>query len=476
MRGAEKLWRWILAAALLSLGPLVWLQWRWIGDVSTAERERLRGWMRQGAERLAEDYAEGLFEQVRAVMQAGEVSADSWFASVEIQTEPGRAGVWQVAVPRGPRGGPLEEWLVARLDKRRMTEEVWPALVSRQWGDDDAVSVEVRVVERRQGGEVLFATKGWKPGAEADAEAGLFGPGGPSRAGGPGGPGGPPRREGRARFRPPPDGAPGQVVVQVQGRDGGLRSVVARTRLKNLALSGVILLVLAASMGALAWSTRRAQRLAELQLEFVAGVSHELRTPLTVIRSAGENLADGVVKKPEAVAKYGAVVRDEGLRLTGMVEQILAYAGVESERWRPSLERFDLAELAGSSGVFIKGDRLSLEQCVRNLVDNAERHGWGLESLRVEAEGKLARVVVEDCGDGLEQGEMDSLFKPFYRGKRSRDKQIKGFGLGLALVRRVAEAHGGRVWAENRKEGGARFVIELPLDTEHVETDSVDRG
>jgi hypothetical protein len=469
MRGAEKLWRWILVAALLSLGPLVWLQWRWIGDVSAADRERLRGWMRQGAERLSRDYEEQLFQQMREIMITGAVSEGSWFSSVEFQAEPRPPGVWEISVPRGPRG-PFSEWVIARLNERKMTEEVWPALVGRQWGHEDAISVEVRVMERRAGGEVLFATKGWKAGVAADAETGLRGMGGPR--------GGPrPPREGRGGpFRPPPDGEDSGVVIQVQGSDGGLTSVVEKTRLKNLALSGVILLVLVASMGALAWSTRRAQRLAELKMEFVAGVSHELRTPLTVIRSAGENLADGVVKRPEAVAKYGAMVRDEGMRLSGMVEQILGYAGVESGRWRPAMERFDLAELAGSSGVFVKGDRLALEQCVRNLVDNADRHGWGVESLRVEGEGNLARVVVEDSGDGLEQDEMERLFQPFYRGQRSREKQIKGFGLGLALVRRVAEAHGGRVWAENRKEGGARFVIELPLDTNDVETDSADRG
>lgn len=83
---------------------------------------------------------------------------------------------------------------------------------------------------------------------------------------------------------------------------------------------------------------------------------------------------------------------------------------------------------------------------------------------------------MEDAGDGLEPEELERLFEPFYRGRRSREKQVKGFGLGLALVRRVAEAHGGRVWAENRKEGGARFVIELPLDASDVEADSVDRG
>lgn len=264
------------------------------------------------------------------------------------------------------------------------------------------------------------------------------------------------------------------MTLEVQSSDGGLANVVERTRLKNLALSGAILLLLTASMGALAWSTRRAQRLAELQMEFVAGVSHELRTPLAVIRSAGENLADGVVTKAGSVARYGAMVRDEGMRLSGMVEQILGYAGVESGRWRPAMERFDLAELAESGGVFVKGDRVALEQCVRNLVDNANRHGWGLQSLRVERDGGLARVVVEDSGEGFEPGELDRLFEPFYRGKRSREKQVKGFGLGLALVRRVAEAHGGRVWAENREEGGARVVLELPLDAGDAESNSVD--
>lgn len=475
MRGAEKLWRWILVAALLSLGPLVWLQWRWIGDVSVAERDRLRSWMRQGAERLSQEYEQTMFEQLRAFMSTGAVVEGGWFKSAEVLAEPRPTGLWELMAPRGPRG-PFEEWVVLRLDERRLREEVWPGLVARQWGNGEKSPVEVRIVEGRPGGAVLYATKGWKNGVGSDAEVLLW-------RGGPG----PPRGDRRGERPGPPMmrggesgrkmyGEPARIYVQVQGADGGLGNVVAQTRLKNLALSGAILLVLLASMFALGWSTRRAQRLAELQMEFVAGVSHELRTPLTVIRSAGENLADGVVTKPESVVKYGRMVRDEGLRLSGMVEQILGYAGVESGKWRPSMERFDLGELAGAQGVYVKGDRLALEQCVRNLVDNAERHGWGLENLRVETEGKLARVIVEDSGDGLEPGELDRLFQPFFRGKRSREKQVKGFGLGLALVRRVAEAHGGRIWAENRKEGGARFVLELPLDTEHAETDSVDRG
>ena len=79
-------------------------------------------------------------------------------------------------------------------------------------------------------------------------------------------------------------------------------------------------------------STGRARRLAAQQMEFVAGVSHELRTPLAVIRSAGENLADGIVAEPKQVKKYGDVIASEGRRLTQMVEQIMDFAGFESGR------------------------------------------------------------------------------------------------------------------------------------------------
>ncbi len=465
MTAADRIWRWVLLAALLSLGPLAWLQWRWTGEISQAQSERLREWMRQGALRLAQEYDTALFEQVRAVIQAGTIPPSSWFVSFRVSPVPS-AGPWEISIPRGPRG-PGEAWVALQLNQRLLREEIWPALIARQWPSGEETAVEVRVVEGRPGGEVIFATSGWKSGIPHDAEAGLRLPGMPGRP--------PLEPKGRGFFPGPARG--GQpMTVQVQSRDGGLAIAAQRFRVRNLALSGAILLVLLASMAALAWSTGRAQRLAQLQMEFVAGVSHELRTPLTVIRSAGENLADGVVNKPEAVARYGAVVRDEGMRLSGMVEQILSYAGVESGRWRPAQERFDLAELAGSSGVFVVGDRVAIGQCVRNLVDNAERHGWGLESLRVETEGRKARLIVEDSGDGLDTAEIDRLFEPFYRGSRSREKQIKGFGLGLALVRRIVEAHGGRVWAENRKEGGARFIMELPLETENVETDSTDRG
>ena len=111
-----------------------------------------------------------------------------------------------------------------------------------------------------------------------------------------------------------------------------LEAAVAQQRNRNLALSFVAFLVLSGSVALLTVTSRRAQRLAQQQMEFVAGVSHELRTPVAVIRSAGENLSQGVVGSPERVKRYGKMIESESRRLGEMVERVLQYAGLESGR------------------------------------------------------------------------------------------------------------------------------------------------
>ena len=113
----------------------------------------------------------------------------------------------------------------------------------------------------------------------------------------------------------------GRWQLLIKHRAGSLEAAVTEARRRNLVISFGILLLLAASVGTIIISTGRAQKLARQQVEFVAGVSHELRTPLAVICSAGENLADGVVEAPAQVSQYGALIRNEGRRLTKMVEQ-----------------------------------------------------------------------------------------------------------------------------------------------------------
>ena len=89
-------------------------------------------------------------------------------------------------------------------------------------------------------------------------------------------------------------------------------------------------------------STRSARRLARQQMDFVAAVSHELRTPLTAIRSAGQNLADGIVDDPDKVRNYGLLIEREGRRLTEMIGRVLTFAGIRSGRQIYRMEAVDL--------------------------------------------------------------------------------------------------------------------------------------
>src|SRR5205823_4635023 len=110
-----------------------------------------------------------------------------------------------------------------------------------------------------------------------------------------------------------PDEPDWQVIAR--HRKGSVEAAVAGLRRRNLAVSFGILLVLAATMGLVVVTSQRARRLAQLQMDFVAGVSHELRTPLAVIASAADNITDGIVVNQHQLARYGSVTRNQAQHL-----------------------------------------------------------------------------------------------------------------------------------------------------------------
>jgi len=207
-------------------------------------------------------------------------------------------------------------------------------------------------------------------------------------------------------------------------------------------------------------------------------VTHELRTPLAVIQSASQNLADGVAASPAQTKRYGGVIHDQSKRLGNMVEQVLRFAGLSSQHGlqRSSVEVAPLveeavmdcqAELGGSDVALdleavpaIDGDRGALLHCLRNLLSNAAKHGGGDVRVSAKTVGENVEIVVEDSGPGIDAAELPHIFEPFYRGRRAQDDQVVGSGLGLSLVKKIVEGHGGRVEASS--PGGARFRLLLP--------------
>ncbi len=393
---------------------------------------------------------------------------------------------------------------IVQLDRAYLTHTLLPELAERHFAGANGLDYDLAVMARDAPEQVLWrsdarlAATALQP---ADATVALFTPRpfaefrpGPRRGFEPAFHGF--GREGPAALGPgprrgPPGGPGGRGLgawtLLVRHRHGSLEAVVARARRQNLTVSAGVLSLLGASIVFLAASTRRAQALARQQLEFVAGVTHELHTPLAGVRSAAQNLRDGVVAEPEHVRRYGALIEKESRRLSAMLEQVLRFAGIQSGRFAPRRERLDLRALideATASCRFtfeeqaatlesvlpselpaVDGDPDALGAALRNVLTNAAKYGGGQVRLSATSDGRAVEVRVEDRGPGIDPDERARVFEPFYRGRNAAAGQAPGSGLGLGITRAVLAAHGGSIELRPRPGGGACFVLRLPRAT-----------
>lgn len=161
--------------------------------------------------------------------------------------------------------------------------------------------------------------------------------------------------------------------------------------------------------------------------------------------------------------------------MDGLVGDLLAAARIDFEAVSPrELNAVDLAnramEIGGKALLDVVGEPGSVRadptlaaRALSGLLDNARRHGGGNVALRIRSEGDFIRFTVEDDGPGFAVGDEEQAFTPFWRGPTADGRPVpRGEGLGLALVRQIAEAHGGAAGAERRAEGGARVWLTLP--------------
>ncbi len=289
----------------------------------------------------------------------------------------------------------------------------------------------------------------------------------------------------------------GRWILMAKHRAGSLEAAVAAVRQRNLLVSSSVLLLLTTAVGLIVVSARRAQDLARRQMEFVAAVSHELRTPVSVIGAAAGNLADGVVGDPQRVRKYGETIQGEARRLAETVERVLQLAGIAAGRAAATRSAVVPGTLVNEAvnacrteidqaGVQVEvevapdlppvlGDAGALRSALRNLISNAVKYGGDARWVRIAARpgvgsrksgvGKSVIFTVEDHGLGIDADDRKHIFEPFYRGREAVSKQIQGSGLGLNLVARIAQAHGGRVTVTSEPGKGSAFVMTLPAAT-----------
>lgn len=275
-------------------------------------------------------------------------------------------------------------------------------------------------------------------------------------------------------------------------KQGSLETFVNKTRIRNLGISFGILSILGISVVFIVVFAQRSRELSEQQMLFVAGVSHELRTPITVIRSAAENLKEGVVQDEERRQQYASLMLKEGRRLSDMVDQIMEFSGIQTGKRVYHFKDVDIAELfdsvkeeslhllddkgmhleysINSKQTTIYADPDAIFLSITNLINNAIKFSGSskkvllkVDDIQLKAKPAL-RIQVQDFGIGIPEKEQNSVFKPFFRGEKSVNDQVKGNGIGLSLVQKVAVAHKGEISLKSKEGEGSIFSLILALE------------
>jgi signal transduction histidine kinase len=225
------------------------------------------------------------------------------------------------------------------------------------------------------------------------------------------------------------------------------------------------------------------EQLFDARRELVAWASHDLRTPLASLRAMAEALEDDLATP----AEYVPAIRAQTEILSRLVEDLFELAMIDAGAMTLELRDASLADLVvsclGALEAEARARNVSLEarldpadppvriapdkveRVLLNLLANAVRHSKrdGSVSVHVKPDTDHVVVAVEDTGDGLAPEANERMFERFWRADASRTRSSGGAGLGLAIAQGLVQAHGGRIWAENRREGGARVAFTLPL-------------
>jgi two-component system phosphate regulon sensor histidine kinase PhoR len=256
-------------------------------------------------------------------------------------------------------------------------------------------------------------------------------------------------------------------------------------RRSEFLLITMMLVTILAGIGFLFYATWKEARANELKSDFISNVSHELKTPLSLIRMFGELLAMGKLKSPEKGQEYADIITREAERLSRLIDNVLDFARMERgpvaydfqpgrldevvERsldvYRHRLERegFKLVTKidAGLPETLIDENAMTL--LLLNLLENAVKYGRGEVAVYLTRQGNILRLVVGDQGPGIPYEEHKRIFDRFYRTRQARGTNVRGSGIGLSLVKHIAEAHGGTVTVDSEPGKGAAFIVDIPL-------------
>ncbi|MDH5672445.1 MAG: HAMP domain-containing histidine kinase [Myxococcales bacterium] len=275
------------------------------------------------------------------------------------------------------------------------------------------------------------------------------------------------------RLQVAPTSAP---LLEAKGRS---------SRVNQVALIALSLVIIFLAIGFILYAADKERRVANLKSEFIATVSHELKTPLSVIRMFGEMLLSRRVRDQSKQQEYLEIICSETERLSGLIENVLDFAALERGKRSFQFEDTDLAALARRAietmryrfereGVSVtlhcesaplrgRVDAQALNLVIINLLDNAVKYGDGSPiDVRLSSEAGEIRIEVRDRGPGIPEQHRKRVFERFFRSTTSATTGARGSGIGLAIVKRIADEHHGHVWATDAEGGGAVVGLAIP--------------
>jgi two-component system phosphate regulon sensor histidine kinase PhoR len=255
---------------------------------------------------------------------------------------------------------------------------------------------------------------------------------------------------------------------------------------RNLALIIILDIVLMIGAWLVYKNIKREMAFVRMKSDFVSNVSHELRTPLSLIRMFAETLSMGRITNEEKQREYYATIVQEAERLTRLVNNILNFSKMEAGKKQYQFQEVDLNALAGgiletykfhlqSEGFSpvvelapvipaIYADKEALSEAVINILDNAMKYSGAEKYLRVRSgsEGERIFLDIEDHGIGIPPEDQEKIFETFYRVPAGLVHEVKGSGLGLALVKHIMDAHEGKVIVTSTPGRGSTFRLQFP--------------